>query len=341
VLDEIVELLDPSQGAGVVVPFRLRDSALLHPRAQWVVASGTAVMVSSGGICDQTVIHIVDLGSPPHDTRTPVTLPDCYDTPVVLPGSEILLAHYQRPNGNRFVDLGAVRYDWAAGRVTQTYPTVSFPFIGGLASHDGALLYTLTPDFCNDCALNITDLGTGARLAHIQLYVSNPGSAGGLALSPDGQTLYVNLGDKLALFDARSGNAGTVVTYNQRQAAKWRLPWWLPSLTNAAAKEDFGPGRGIVVDPNGRWVAALGADNPHDYGVWVISASAPAHVLRGIEAISGLVGVAVSHDGSVLYALDRQGALYVLDPQTGHLVKRFVIPRTAGLLGIAGVDVAP
>ena len=112
-------------------------------------------------------------------------------------------------------------------------------------------------------------------------------------------------------------------------------------MTDADAKEGLGPGRGLVIDPQGRWVAALGADNPHDYGIWVISASAPAHVLRGIEAIAGLVGVGVSRDGSVLYALDRQGALYVLDPQTGRLIKRLVIPRIAGLLGIAGVDAAP
>jgi len=340
--NEIVELLDPSQGSGVVLPLRLRDSKVLPPRAQWLVAPGTAVMLSSGGICDQTVIHIVDLGSPPHDTRAPVTLPDCYDTPVMLPGSEMLLAHFQRPNGNRFVDLGAVRYDWAAGRVTRTYPTVSFPFVGGLASADGTLLYTLTPDFCNDCALDITDLRTGARLAHVQVYVSSPGfTVGGMALSLDGQTLYLNEGDGLATFDAKSGRAGAALTFNQRPTANSTVPGWLPSMTDADAKEGLGPGRGLVIDPQGRWVAALGADNPHDYGIWVISASAPAHVLRGIEAIAGLVGVGVSRDGSVLYALDRQGALYVLDPQTGRLIKRLVIPRIAGLLGIAGVDAAP
>lgn len=340
------EVVDFQESPGLVLPFRLRDGKLLPARAQWILAPGTALMLNSGSSCDETVIHVVDLGSPPHDLRSPVSFPDCYDSPVILPGSEVLLAHFRQSSGNPFEDLGAVRYDWSTGRITKSYPGLSgirFAFVGGLASRDGNLLYTLSPDFCNYCALDITDLRTGARLANAPIYIStsNGFNAGGMALSLDGQTLYVNEGDKLATFDATTGKVGKVVSYNGRPTASSSWPWWLPSMTSADAKEGFGPGRGIAIDPKGRWVAVMGADDPHDYGIWLFTASGPLHLLRRIEPISGLSGIAVSRDGSVLYAYERQaqqGSLYVIDPQTGRVVKRYADPVMAGFLGIATVE---
>src|SRR3989442_10153817 len=93
--DEIVNLDNVSQGTDLVTPFRLKDRKVLDPRPRWIVSPAAAIMVTSGGLCDISIIHVVDLGSPPHDTTTPISLPGCYSTPAVVPNSTLVLLRHE------------------------------------------------------------------------------------------------------------------------------------------------------------------------------------------------------------------------------------------------------
>ena len=127
--------------------------------------------------------------------------------------------------------------------------------------------------------------------------------------------------------------------------AAW-LPSWL-SIT-ADAKEGFEAGRGIAVDPTGRWVAALSIDDPSVAGIWVFDTSGSIHVARHIpeptrSRQAGFRGVAFSRDGTVLYALyveAQQGSIDVIAPETGRF-RALANSRFSDLLGIARVDPAP
>jgi hypothetical protein len=350
--NEILDLDNASQGPDVVTPFRLKDQKVLDPRPRWIVAPGTAIMITSGGLCDLTVIHVVDLGSPPHDTRQPVSLPDCYMTPTIVPNSTLVLLDHQVRINDANQDFGAVAYDWSAGRVVRTYPNVPPTFGGGLVSSDGARLYTINPHSVGE--LDITDLITGG-VTKLTVHIEQLGlNAGGMALSSDGRTLYLNGGDALRLFDARTGKPGAVLAFKEARptaarpsSGPARIASWVMSLLpsmSADAKEGFEPGHGIAVDPKGRWVAAIGADEPNIGGIWVFDTSGYIRLMRHIDVAWSLAarwrGITPSLDGSVLYALEaesQQGSIDVIDPHTGQ-VKKLVDPRfSGGILGIAGV----
>jgi DNA-binding beta-propeller fold protein YncE len=338
--NEVIDLDDFSQGPDMTVPFQLKDARRLAPRPRWALPGNRALLLASSSDCSTTTVDVVDRTTR-KDTQPPVTLTDCYDTPVILPGAAVLLAHHNYKNGNMrdYQDLGAVRYDWSLGQITQSYSFLSFSFVGGLPSSDGQVLYTLNP-FASKPALDFTDLRSGVRNVHIPITLADAGggtSAGGLALSPDGRMLYVNLGDRLATFDAKIGTAGPVLLFTGGQKSSISaLPWWLPSVISADAKEGFEPGHGIAVDPRGRWVVALGGyyDTAGLEDLWLFSTSGSSiQLVRRIDAGSGFQGVAFSRDGSVLYALD-QGYLDLIDPQTGREIKHLGV----GGVGIAGVE---
>jgi DNA-binding beta-propeller fold protein YncE len=125
-----------------------------------------------------------------------------------------------------------------------------------------------------------------------------------------------------------------------------RLASWLFGPIAVEAKEGFEVGRGVAVDPKGEWVAALGVDDNADWqGVWVFDAKS-GRLLRHVVTSSGSAhfrGLAVSLDGSALYALEvasRQVAIDVIDPNTGR-VRSIADARLAGSMGIAGVAQAP
>jgi hypothetical protein len=337
--NEIVSLDNVSQGMDIVTPFRLKDQKVLDPRPRWIVAPGTALMITSGGLCDLTQIHVVDLGSPPHDTRQPVSLPGCYLTPTVIPNGTLVLLDHQVRSQQQAQDLGTVAYDWSAGRVVRTYPDVPPTFGGGLVSSDGMRFYSLNPHSVGE--LDITDLTTGG-VTHVPVRLEQVGlNAGGMALSADGRTLYLNAGDTLRLFDARTGKAGPVIDFKgPRIPPTAVLPGWLTALLpsiNADAKEGFEPGHGIAVDPKGHWVAALGIDAPSIQGIWVFDTSGSTRLRRHIDLHVAWRGIAASLDGSVLYALDTQGSIDVFDPRTGQM-RQLVNARFPDILGIAGVE---
>jgi hypothetical protein len=337
--NDLVYLDDPSQGLDVTTPFRLHDGKLLAPRARWLVAPDAAIMVTSGGLCDLTTIHVVDLGSPPHDSRPPVSLPDCYDTPVVIPHSTtILLAHHRFKNGDQRQPelLGEVVYDWDAGRVVKTYSLPSLVFITGLVSPDGSRLYALDP-FADAPALDIFDLGSGQLVAHVPVALLQVGlNQGGLALSPDGRTLFVNLGDKLGVFDAQTGASEAVLDFKEKTStSSLQLPGWLAAI-DADAKEGFEPGHGIAVDPKGHWVAALGGSDRSVEGIWIFSTSGGLHLARRVAA-SIYTGIAFSSNGAVLYALGGPN-LHVRDPQSGTLIKGYALASRNPFDGIGSVD---
>jgi hypothetical protein len=107
---------------------------------------------------------------------------------------------------------------------------------------------------------------------------------------------------------------------------------------DADAKEGFEVGHGIAVDPQGRWIVALGADDRETEGVWLFSLKGTPHVVRRIDQNGGLGGIAFSLDGSVLYVIERQSYLVVIDPQTGQKIKEFRYPQASGIYGIAGIE---
>src|SRR5207249_7137860 len=117
----------------------------------------------------------------------------------------------------------------------------------------------------------LTDLASGAQIAHVPVVLADSGGGGGLALSADQRTL-VNEGYQLASFDARSGSAGPVVRFGDDNiGAGSAHRWWLPTLTEAQAALDGS--RGLEVDPGGRWVAAVGFNDPLLRGIWLIRTS--------------------------------------------------------------------
>ena len=349
--NEIVNLDNESQAGAFVTPFRLKDGKILPPAYRWMLPQGRALILETSSFCSTVTIHVVDQ-STGRDVRPSVTLPDCYGNPVVLPGTRVLLAH-EHVIDQQSQNLGVVSYDWSSGRVVRNYPDVSMGVSGGLLSGDAALLYTINPDGDTSAVLDITDLTSGARVADLNVPIMQVGlNAGGIALSPDGRTLYLNEGIRLRTFDARTGKAGVVLDFEKARpsSAAWLPGWlwpWPPSIT-ADAKEGFEAGHGIAVDPTGRWVAAISIDDPSVEGIWLFDTTGSIHVTRHISVPSrsrqaSFRGVAFSRDGSVLYALHieaQQGAIDVIAPETGRF-RALANSRFSDLLGIARVDPAP
>jgi hypothetical protein len=348
--NDIVYFDSLAQDPTLVTPYRLRDRHVLTPQTRVILAPGTGLSISSG--CDVSVVHVVDLGSPPHDLRPPVSLTGCYNSPVVVPNSTlVLLAHQASTGGSNVTDLGSVAFDWSTGRVVKSYPDASLVSGGGLVSRDGKVLYSMNA-FVDNPTLDMIDLGSGTRIAHIPVQVFGQ-NGGGMALSPDGHTLYVNEGIWLRTFDAHTGKAGPVLDFKGPKAGPVaQLPgWlqsWLPSSIDAAAKEGIEPGHGVAVDPNGQWVAALGINQPSYQGLWLFDTSGSIRLARHIDvtidsAGGGFRGVAFSADGSVCYALRvqaRAAILDIIDPQTGR--QRSIMDlHLAGMDDISGAIPAP
>jgi hypothetical protein len=270
--------------------------------------------------------------------RPGVTLSDCYDTPVILPDGTMLLNHSRSPAADYFRSgLDVIRYDWRAGRIIKQYPNLALPRDGGLVSRDGKILYSLDT-LSGDTFLDFIDLASGAPLAHVPIVLPDSGFvSGGLALSTDRKTLFVNEGYQLAGFDALSGAPGPAVSFIAgNTAAHSALPSWLLPLTEAEAN-DGDAGHGIAVDPKGRWVAAVGYNDIQLRGIWITGASGRLPVLRRFYQSGALRDIAFSLDGSVLYAIDA-GSLLIFDPETGREIKRFQSPTIAGVYRIAGVQ---
>jgi len=332
--NEVVNLIATSGDSRLILPFRLRDADFLAPRSGEIVAPGVALHLTPAFDCSVTTVSLVDPVSQ-KDVRPDVALPGCIDTPVTLPDGTVLLDQAQSQTAN-YSRSGThvIRYDWGAGRIVKQYANLALPLNGGLVSKDGRILYTLDL-FTADTTVEISDLASGAQIAHIAVVLADGGAGGGLALSTDQKTLFVNQGHQLAGFDARSGAAGPVVRFGDANlgAGSARL-WWLPAMTDAQAALDTG--RGIAVDPRGRWVAAVGFNDPQLRGIWLIGTSGQLHLIRRFYQSAALTALAFSLDGAVLYAIDGN-ALLLLDPETGRTIKRFTYPITVGAYGIAGV----
>src|SRR5439155_1706376 len=164
---------------------------------------------------------------------------------------------------------------------------------------------------------------------HVPVVLADSGGGGGLALSADQRTLFVNEGYQLASFDARSASAGPVVRFGDDNiGAGSAHRWWLPTLTEAQAALDAS--RGLAVDPQGRWVAAVGFNDPQLRGIWLIGTSGRLHLIRRFYQSAALTALAFSREGAVLYALDGT-ALLLLDPETGRTIKRFTYPATVAI----------
>ena len=333
--NEVVNLITASGDSRLVMPFRLRDSDFRAPRSQAIVAPGVALHLTPALDCSVTTVRLVDPISQ-NDVLSEVALPGCIDTPVILPDGTVLLDQAQSPTANYFRSgTHTIRYDWRTGRIVKQYPNLALPLNGGLVSKDGQILYTLDL-FSANSTVDFTDLASGAQIAHIAVVLADSGAGGGLALSTDQKTLFVNQGHQLASFDARSGAAGPIVRFADANIGAGSAgPWWLPAMSDAQAAVDTG--RGIAVDPRGRWVAAVGFNDPQLRGIWLVGTSTRLHLIRRFYQSGALTALAFSLDGGVLYALDVTG-LIIFDPETGRIVKRFTYPAAIGAYGIAGVQ---
>jgi hypothetical protein len=303
-----------------------------------MVAPWAAMQLVTTSDCTTTTVRIVDPVTQ-KDVRPVGALPDCNDTPVILQDGTVLLNHSRSPVARYFRSgLGVIRYDWRAARIIKQYPNLALPPDGGLASKDGKILYSLDT-FSAYTFLDFTELASGASLAHISIILPDGGAAsGGLALSTDQKTLFVNQGYQLAGFDTLSGASGPTVSFSEgKTAARSGRPSWLPSLTEVEAN-DGDAGHGIAIDPKGRWVAAVGYNDSELRGIWLIGASGRLPVLRRFYQSGALRDIAFSLDGGVLYAIDA-GSLLVFDPKTGREIKRFQSPAIAGVYRFAGVQV--
>src|SRR2546427_12880857 len=101
----------------------------------------------------------------------------------------------------------------------------------------------------------------------------------------------------IATYDARTGSPGPVLMFkDSKPGSTSLLPGWLAPI-DADAKEGLEVGHGISVDPQGRWVAALGADNPETEGACLFSLKGTPHLVRRIDQIGGLGGIASRRDG--------------------------------------------
>jgi len=334
--NEVVNLINASEDSGLTIPFRLRDAKPLRPRSQWIVAPNIALRLTPASDCSRTTVSLVDPVTQ-QDVRPQVTLPGCDDTPVTLPDGTVLLDQAQSEATHYFRSgTVVIRYDWRTGHTVKQYPNLALPINGGLVSRDGQILYTLDL-FSVNTTLDVTDLASGASLAHVSMVLADSGAGGGLALSTDQRTVFVNQGHQLASFDARSGAAGPVVAFKDPYASPVSTrPWWLPTMSELEAQA-LDPSRGIAVDPRGRWVAAVGYSDPQLQGIWLIGTSGRLHLVRRFYQSAALRALSFSLDGSVLYALDASG-LFLFDPETGRTIKRFAYPATLGAYGIAGVQ---
>ena len=333
--NEVVNLITASGDSGLVIPFRLHAADFLAPRSQSIVAPGIALRLTPALDCSVTTVSLVDPVSQ-KGVRQEVALPGCIDTPLILPDGTVLLDQALSQTANYFRSgTHAIRYDWRTGRIIRQYPNLALPLNGGLVSKDGTIVYTLDL-FSPNTTVALTDLASGAQIAHVPVVLADSGGGGGLALSADQRTLFVNEGYQLASFDARSGSAGPVVRFGDDNiGAGSAHRWWLPTLTEAQAALDAS--RGLAVDPRGRWVAAVGFNDPQLRGIWLIGTSSRFHLIRRFYQSAALTALAFSLDGGVLYALDTTG-LIIFDPETGRTVKRFTFPAAVGAYGIAGVQ---
>src|SRR5207244_12243896 len=183
-------LLNGSGDSGLVIPFRLHDAAPLSARSLLIVAPGIALQLTRATDCSVTTVSLVDPIAQ-KDVRPDVMLPACNDFPLILPDGTVLLDQAQFRAGI------VIRYDWRTGRIVKKYPNLAVPPNGGLVSSDGQILYTLDL-FSANTTIDFTDLASGAQLAHLPIVLADSGASGGLALSNDQKTLFVNQANPLA-----------------------------------------------------------------------------------------------------------------------------------------------
>ncbi len=362
------DVIQLSQG-DVIQPFRIRDRQLDPPRSAWLVAAQARLTLTYAIDCSQTVFRVVDPVTG-QDERPPVNAPGCFSDasfPLLLSDGTVLLEHYKlngAPNNpaTRPVSLGLDRYDWRAGRVTQTYP-VPFPRDLVLAP-DGQHVYALTASVTGvvDCGdsncesiihdtVELLDLQSRTITASFDAGSHQRfdfGQEHRLALSADGRSLYVNESSQLLIFDTQRPGLPAAVSLNGPQATRPAWPW--PGLLVTAEAKELA-GKSIAVDPGGRWVAVLGetaerAPFGPPNGIWLVSTIGPPRLVGHVHAHDGFYAIASSPDGSVVYLLEVGGGgryLLVIDPLTGKdLADVLVCTSTScqGFYGITGVTPA-
>jgi hypothetical protein len=303
-----------------------------------------------------------------NDQRPPISLNGCYGSgPVLLRLSDgtVFLEHYTwvgavTDPSRRTLSLGLDRYDWRAGRILQSYP-VAFPRDLVLAP-DQAHVYALTASVSGvvDCGdsncesivhdtVELLDLRSGTIAAHFDAGSHSRfdlGTEHRVAVSADGQRLYVDESSELLIFDTQTPGPAAVVPLNGPQAT--RTGWQWPSMLVTAEAKEL-PGKSIAIDPKSRWVAVLGvARNPFGPadGIWLVSTVGTPHIVAHVHAHDGFRAIASSLDGNALYLLEVAGGgryLLVLDPLTGKDLNDVLVCTSTscqGFDGIAGVTPA-
>ena len=359
--DEVIQLSTGSQ----VQSFRIRDRRLSPPQPAWLVADNTQLVITTTNYCEATVFQVVDPNTG-NELRAPVRVAGCLYSvfPLFLPDGTVLLDNYKLTGTGanaRAVSLGLNRYDWRAGRVVQSYP-IALPSDVVLAP-DKEHVYALTVSVsrvvdCGDAncpsivhdTIDMLNLRSATITAHFDAGSHTRfdfGAGHRVALSADGQSLYVNEPSELLIFDTRAPGPATVVPLNGPQAMQSR-PW--PSLLMTAEAKGFA-GQSIAVDPRGRWVAVLGTTSERTLfgppnGIWIVSTTGPPRIVGHVHAHDGFYAIASSLDGRVIYLLEVGGGgryLLVIDPVTGKDLDDVLVCTSTscqGFYGIAGVTPA-
>lgn len=211
-----------------------------------------------------------------------------------------------------------------------TSPSLTSPFVLNVAvAPDGRRAYVETVDNQFGGTISVVDLGTGATVGTIA-FDEQPR---GLAISPDGRTLYVSLEGgamgplftaALALIDLTNNTVVNIIT--------------LGSSTRSTA---LAPA--VAASPDGRAVFVAHSENngiPND-SVTVIGSPTnpfdPDHVIGGVQLDEGgATALAFTPDGAFVYALEGN-KISIINTAGPSIVYRLDIPEQAQDIAIGTV----
>lgn len=195
-------------------------------------------------------------------------------------------------------DVSVIQLDAQTGEASRVFSSLDTEFGNAAYAPNGATLWVTSP---HTAVVYVIDTRRGT-VDSLPL----PSSPWGVAVSPDGRTVYVSTQGEVSVIDAGSHEVTQIA---------------VPGVT-----------ADIVVSPDGRKLYMTTADNA------VVALDIETGTIVAIVDLSAvyLFDLAVSPDGHWVYALDLAGSLYTVDTRTNALV---AVPLVGGFA--FGVAVAP
>ena len=231
----------------------------------------------------------------------------------VAPGNLLQAASNQMialtPDGSRaYVALPALVgqvgvVDLVANQLITRVKVSSFPTSAVVLSKDGKTVYAPSQDICiDDCVqASLAVIDTATNKVTAQLY-SDYGSSSAL-LSPDGSRLYVAEDGAVGYYDTASNT-------------------YLGSILISFSGFSFIQG-GLAMKPDGSQLYVVAGSVP---GITVIDTQTET-VVSTISLPSGAVTLAITPDGTQMYALDGGSGISVVDTPTNTVATSFTLPE--------------